>query len=204
MKIWNSIVGKIWSTIILLLIGILVISGFLVAMIYEKNNITQITNELEDKTASIITVMQENNEVISAENNNDSALILLDDTMGVIIEQNGKSVYQSQSPDTISSASANKLIQDKTLDKALEKDNSVTMKYNFKTEKSSLPVEISAQKFKLANGETGVVYVYQSYHDILKVNEKNDEYFDYFGYYCDSHHVYLIFRLFFSHGFPAS
>ncbi|HEM1600857.1 TPA: PAS domain-containing sensor histidine kinase, partial [Listeria monocytogenes] len=102
MKIWNSIVGKIWSTIILLLIGILVISGFLVAMIYEKNNITQITNELEDKTASIITVMQENNEVISAENNNDSALILLDDTMGVIIEQNGKSVYQSQSPDTIS------------------------------------------------------------------------------------------------------
>ncbi|HCA3797363.1 TPA: HAMP domain-containing protein [Listeria monocytogenes] len=172
MKIWNSIVGKIWSTIILLLIGILVISGFLVAMIYEKNNITRITNELEDKTASIITVMQENNEVISAENNNDSALILLDDTMGVIIEQNGKSVYQSQSPDTISSASANKLIQDKTLDKALEKDNSVTMKYNFKTEKSSLPVEISAQKFKLANGETGVVYVYQSYHDILKVNEK--------------------------------
>ncbi|EHU5359641.1 HAMP domain-containing protein, partial [Listeria monocytogenes] len=92
--------------------------------------------------------------------------------MGVIIEQNGKSVYQSQSPDTISSASANKLIQDKTLDEALEKDNSVTMKYNFKTEKSSLPVEISAQKFKLANGETGVVYVYQSYHDILKVNEK--------------------------------
>ncbi|EAC8513777.1 HAMP domain-containing protein [Listeria monocytogenes] len=172
MKIWNSIVGKIWSTIILLLIGILVISGFLVAMIYEKNNITRITNELEDKTASIITVMQENNEVISAENNNDSALILLDDTMGVIIEQNGKSVYQSQSPDTISSASANKLIQDKTLDKALEKDNSVTMKYNFKTEKSSLPVEISAQKFKLANGETGVVYVYRSYHDILKVNEK--------------------------------
>ncbi|EAF6004235.1 HAMP domain-containing protein [Listeria monocytogenes] len=172
MKIWNSIVGKIWSTIILLLIGILVISGFLVAMIYEKNNITRITNELEDKTASIITVMQENNEVISAENNNDSALILLDDTMGVIIEQNGKSVYQSQSPDTISSASANKLIQDKTLDEALEKDNSVTMKYNFKTEKSSLPVEISAQKFKLANGETGVVYVYQSYHDILKVNEK--------------------------------
>lgn len=138
MKIWNSIVGKIWSTIILLLIGILVISGFLVAMIYEKNNITRITNELEDKTASIITVMQENNEVISAENNNDSALILLDDTMGVIIEQNGKSVYQSQSPDTISSASANKLIQDKTLDKALEKDNSVTMKYNFKTEKKFL------------------------------------------------------------------
>ncbi len=44
--------------------------------------------------------MQENNEVISAKNHNDSALILLDDTMGVIIEQNGKSVYQSQSPDT--------------------------------------------------------------------------------------------------------
>ncbi|MBC2072377.1 HAMP domain-containing protein [Listeria marthii] len=172
MKIWNSIVGKIWSTIILLLIGILVISGFLVAMIYEKNNITRITKELEEKTSSIITVMKENDEVISAENKNDSALILLDDTMGVIIAQNGKSTYQSQSPDTVSTASANKLIQDKALDKALDKDNSVTMKYNFKTGDGSLPVEVSAQKFTLANGETGVVYVYQSYHDILKVNQK--------------------------------
>ncbi|MBC2122614.1 ATP-binding protein [Listeria marthii] len=172
MKIWNSIVGKIWSTIILLLIGILVISGFLVAMIYEKNNITRITKELEEKTSSIITVMKENDEVISAENKNDSALILLDDTMGVIIAQNGRSTYQSQSPDTVSTASANKLIQDKALDKALDKDNSVTMKYNFKTGDGSLPVEVSAQKFTLANGETGVVYVYQSYHDILKVNQK--------------------------------
>ncbi|HCK0309218.1 TPA: HAMP domain-containing protein, partial [Listeria innocua] len=172
MKIWNSIVGKIWSTIILLLIGILVISGFLVAMIYEKNNMAHITKELEETTSSIITIMKENDEVISNENDNDSALTLLDNTMGVIIEENGKNIYQSQSPDTVSSASANKLIHDKTLDKALEKDNSITMKYNFKTEDSSLPVEISAQKFVLSNGESGVVYVYQSYHDILKVNQK--------------------------------
>ncbi|HHQ1232517.1 TPA: PAS domain-containing sensor histidine kinase, partial [Listeria innocua] len=124
MKIWNSIVGKIWSTIILLLIGILVISGFLVAMIYEKNNMAHITKELEETTSSIITIMKENDEVISNENDNDSALTLLDNTMGVIIEENGKNIYQSQSPDTVSSASANKLIHDKTLDKALEKDNS--------------------------------------------------------------------------------
>ncbi|MBF2423723.1 ATP-binding protein [Listeria welshimeri] len=172
MKIWNSIVGKIWSTIILLLIGILVISGFLVAMIYEKNNMEQITKELEEKTASIVEIMKKNNSVISAENNNVSALSLLDDTMGVVIEQDGKNIYQSQSTDTVSNASANKLIHDETLNEALEADNMVTMKYNFKTEDSSLPVEISAQKFDLDNGESGVVYVYQAYHDILKVNQK--------------------------------
>lgn len=172
MKIWNSIVGKIWSTIILLLIGILVISGFLVAMIYEKNNMEQITKELEEKTASIVEIMKKNNSVISAENNNVSALSLLDDTMGVVIEQDGKNIYQSQSTDTVSNASANKLIHDETLNEALEADNMVTMKYNFKTKDSSLPVEISAQKFDLDNGESGVVYVYQAYHDILKVNQK--------------------------------
>lgn len=172
MKIWNSIVGKIWSTIILLLIGILVISGFLVAMIYEKNNMEQITKELEGKTASIVEIMKKNNSVISAENNNVSALSLLDDTMGVVIEQDGKNIYQSQSTDTVSNASANKLIHDETLNEALEADNMVTMKYNFKTKDSSLPVEISAQKFDLDNGESGVVYVYQAYHDILKVNQK--------------------------------
>ncbi|MBC1389724.1 cell wall metabolism sensor histidine kinase WalK [Listeria welshimeri] len=172
MKIWNSIVGKIWSTIILLLIGILVISGFLVAMIYEKNNMEQITKELEEKTASIVEIMKKNNSVISAENNNVSALSLLDDTMGVVIEQDGKNIYQSQSTETVSNASANKLIHDETLNEALEADNMVTMKYNFKTKDSSLPVEISAQKFDLDNGESGVVYVYQAYHDILKVNQK--------------------------------
>lgn len=172
MKIWNSIVGKIWSTIILLLIGILVISGFLVAMIYEKNNMEQITKELEEKTASIVEIMKKNNSVISAENNNVSALSLLDDTMGVVIEQDGKNIYQSQSTDTVSNASANKLIHDETLNEALEADNLVTMKYNFKTKDNSLPVEISAQKFDLDNGESGVVYVYQAYHDILKVNQK--------------------------------
>ncbi|MBC1249219.1 ATP-binding protein [Listeria welshimeri] len=172
MKIWNSIVGKIWSTIILLLIGILVISGFLVAMIYEKNNMEQITKELEEKTSSIVEIMKKNNSVISAENNNVSALSLLDDTMGVVIEQDGKNIYQSQSTDTVSNASANKLIHDETLNEALEADNMVTMKYNFKTKDSSLPVEISAQKFDLDNGESGVVYVYQAYHDILKVNQK--------------------------------
>ncbi|MBC1459989.1 cell wall metabolism sensor histidine kinase WalK [Listeria welshimeri] len=172
MKIWNSIVGKIWSTIILLLIGILVISGFLVAMIYEKNNMEQITKELEGKTASIVEIMKKNNSVISAENNNVSALSLLDDTMGVVIEQDGKNIYQSQSTDTVSNASANKLIHDETLNEALEADNMVTMKYNFKTKDNSLPVEISAQKFDLDNGESGVVYVYQAYHDILKVNQK--------------------------------
>lgn len=172
MKIWNSIVGKIWSTIILLLIGILVISGFLVAMIYEKNNMEQITKELEEKTASIVEIMKKNNSVISAEKNNVSALSLLDDTMGVVIEQDGKNIYQSQSTDTVSNASANKLIHDETLNEALEADNMVTMKYNFKTKDNSLPVEISAQKFDLDNGESGVVYVYQAYHDILKVNQK--------------------------------
>ncbi|MBC6145413.1 cell wall metabolism sensor histidine kinase WalK [Listeria welshimeri] len=172
MKIWNSIVGKIWSTIILLLIGILVISGFLVAMIYKKNNMEQITKELEGKTASIVEIMKKNNSVISVENNNVSALSLLDDTMGVVIEQDGKNIYQSQSTDTVSNASANKLIHDETLNEALEADNMVTMKYNFKTKDNSLPVEISAQKFDLDNGESGVVYVYQAYHDILKVNQK--------------------------------
>lgn len=172
MKIWNSIVGKIWSTIILLLIGILVISGFLVAMIYEKNNMERITKELEETTTSIINVMEETNTVISTKNHNDSALTLLDNTMGVIIEQNGKNVYHLQSPDKVSADSANKLIADKEMGKALETEDIVTMKYNFKTENSSLPVEVSAQKFVLDNGDTGVVYVYQSYNSILQVNKK--------------------------------
>ncbi|EUJ54367.1 putative two-component sensor histidine kinase ResE [Listeria fleischmannii FSL S10-1203] len=109
MKLWNSIVGKIWSTIILLLIGVLVICGFLVAVIYEKNNFNEIKAELDQDASKIIGVMHKNDAFISENGEGSESLTLLDDTIGVIIAKDNESVYVRQSTDKVSQQSIEKL-----------------------------------------------------------------------------------------------
>ncbi|WP_163654231.1 ATP-binding protein [Listeria sp. PSOL-1] len=172
MKLWNSIVGKIWSTIILLLIGVMVICGFLVAMVYEKNNFSEIEKELEHTASGIISIMEAKNQVMKNQESGSEALNLLNKTTGVIVAQNQKSVYYNPSPDKISRSTIDKLTSDAKIQKALQSAEKLTMKYDFKDNRHELPVELTVKPFKLTNGETGVVYVYKSYIDILNVNKK--------------------------------
>lgn len=174
MKIWNSIVGKIWSTTILLLIGVLVICGFLVAVIYEKNNLTEIENELKENTNKIIDIMKENDELIKEGSASQDSLALLDNTMGVIIAQNGVSIYAKESRDRVSKSSIDRLTKNKKLNEALEQSPDLLMKYDFEENPESLPIELYAKTFKLDNGETGVVYLYKSFHDILNITKKSN------------------------------
>ncbi|WP_239254562.1 ATP-binding protein [Listeria ilorinensis] len=172
MRIWNSIVGKIWSTIILLLIGVLVICGFLVAMVYEKNNLDEIQRDLERVADNIISIMKTNNELITDETSGGDALALLDDTTGVIISVDNKPVYTHESPDEISQKAIHKLTSDAKIQSALREEDHLTMKYDFEGSKDDLPVELTVENFQLPNGQSGTIFVYQSFQDILSVNAK--------------------------------
>ncbi len=173
MKLWNSIVGKIWSTIILLLIGVLVICGFLVAVIYEKNNFKEIRAELDQDASKIIGVMHKNDAFITENGVGSESLTLLDDTIGVIISSDGESVYTRQSTDKISNNSIERLTNNEKINKALaKKDEPLEMKYDFKEEEANYPVQLYVKKFQLDNGESGVLYVYKSFHDILSVTKQ--------------------------------
>ncbi|WP_167628733.1 ATP-binding protein [Listeria valentina] len=172
MKFWNSIVGKIWSTTILLLIGVLVICGFLVAVIYEKNNLNELEKEMKDTSDKIIQVMQKNDEVIKPGSTAAETLGMLDDSVGVIIAQDGASVFTKSSKDPISKSSIDRLTQNKKLNEALEKSPNLLMKYDFEDNPENMSIELYAKKFQLANGETGVVYLYKSFHEILNVTKK--------------------------------
>ncbi|WP_088809623.1 MULTISPECIES: ATP-binding protein [Listeria] len=173
MKLWNSIVGKIWSTIILLLIGVLVICGFLVAVIYEKNNFNEIKAELDQDASKIIGVMHKNDAFITDNGIGSESLTLLDDTIGVIISSDGESVYTRQSTDKISNNSIERLTHNKKINEALaEKDEPLEMKYDFKDKDMNYPVQLYVKKFQLDNGESGVLYIYKSFHDILSVTKQ--------------------------------
>lgn len=173
MKLWNSIVGKIWSTIILLLIGVLVICGFLVAVIYEKNNFNEIKAELDQDASKIIGVMHKNDAFISENGEGSESLTLLDDTIGVIIAKDDESVYVRQSTDKVSQQSIEKLTKNQKINEALaEKNAPLEMKYDFKENGTNSPVQLYVKKFELDNGEKGVLYIYKSFRDILSVTKQ--------------------------------
>ncbi len=156
----------------MLLIGVLVICGFLVAMVYEKNNLDEIENDLERAADNIVSIMKTNDELITGEASGGDALTLLDDTTGVIIATNNKPVYTHESPDKVSQKAINKLTSDAKIQAALKKEGQLTMKYDFEGSKDDLPVELTAENFQLPNGESGTIFVYQSFQDILSVNAK--------------------------------
>lgn len=172
LKFWNSIVGKIWSTTILLLIGVLVICGFLVAVIYEKNNLNEIENEMKDTANKIVKVMQEDDAVIKSGSQASKSLDMLDDSVGVIIAQDGTNVFTKESKDSISKSSIDRLTQNKKLNEALESSPDLLMKYDFEENPENMSIELYAKTFQLDNGETGVVYLYKSFHEILNVTKK--------------------------------
>ncbi|MBC1499484.1 cell wall metabolism sensor histidine kinase WalK [Listeria weihenstephanensis] len=165
MKFWHSIVGKIWGTIILLLTGVLVATGFFIAIIYEDKNTEQIANGIESTTEHIGNLIESgtNLETLS------SAFQLLDKSTGVIVEQNGEVVASQQTSMHLSDASYQKLFKDDKLNERLSSGKYVSEKYNFYDDKNNETVHMGAQHFKTLDGNISTVYVYRSYEDILKI-----------------------------------
>lgn len=170
MKLRGSIVWKIWSTIILLLIGVLSISGLVIAVMYEKTNIDRaekLNIEIANKLTSF---MKQNGEVVRQNTADESAMHLLEDNIGVLIFENGERVYRSPTKRSLTEKQVNQLVTDKKIDQQLKNDGKINTKYDFKVNKQTMSVELTAKRFALPNDKVGTIYVYKFYDDIVKLN----------------------------------
>ncbi|EUJ45205.1 putative two-component sensor histidine kinase ResE [Listeria rocourtiae FSL F6-920] len=127
MRFWHSIVGKIWGTIILLLTGVLVATGFFIGIVYEDKNTEQITNKIKTTTENIGHLIEGGAgfDTIS------SAINLLDQPMGVIVEKNGKSVASKQTSMHVSEEAREHLFNDEKMNDHLAKGKYISETYNF-------------------------------------------------------------------------
>lgn len=165
MRFWHSIVGKIWGTIILLLTGVLVATGFFIAIVYEDKNTEQITGGIEATTEHIGNLIEDGTDT----NVLSSAFQLLDKSTGVIVEQNGKVVASKQTSMHLGSKAYSHLFKDKKMNDHLSEGKFILEQYNFYGESKDEPVHMGAQRFKTLDGNINTVYVYRSYEDILKL-----------------------------------
>lgn len=170
MKLRGSIVWKIWSTIILLMIGALSISGLIIAVMYEKTNIDRaqtINNEITDK---VINFIHKNGDTIPHLKMGQSMMYLLEKNVGVLVIADGKEVYKSSTNKKVTKHELDNLTKNASLNSDLQKKKQVNLKYDFLINGKANSAELTAKRFSLANQKQGTIYVYKFYDDIVKLN----------------------------------
>ncbi|MBC2282908.1 ATP-binding protein [Listeria booriae] len=165
MRFWHSIVGKIWGSIILLLTAVLVATGFFIAITYGDKNSEQITEDIHTTTEHIGNLIEsgENLEML------DPAFDLLDESIGVIVEQDGEVIASKQTSMHLDDTSYQKLFSNQKFNEHLDKGDFVSESYNFYQDQTDETVHMGAQRFKTLDGNVCTVYVYRSYGDILEI-----------------------------------
>ncbi|EUJ43703.1 ATP-binding protein [Listeria riparia] len=165
MRFWHSIVGKIWGSIILLLTAVLVATGFFIAVTYGDKNSEQITEGIHTTTERVGDLIESGENLDTL----DSAFQLLDESIGIIVEQDGKVIASKQTSMHLNDASYQKLFSNKKFNEHLDKGDFVSESYNFYQDQTDETVHMGAQRFKTMDGNICTVYVYRSYGDILEI-----------------------------------
>ncbi|MGV3466919.1 MAG: ATP-binding protein [Heyndrickxia sp.] len=161
MKIWKSVVGKLWLTILLLVSFVLFILTILLLEFFESYHVTQIKQELETTAKKIAHIVEEH------PNNNvgiQMALEIVDKPTQVIIAYNKKNVFYSApsknkniTPENIiNDSQLSKVFQgEKTVDKELEPPNDKSRNRYDNTLVVGVPLQAES-------GENGAIFIYQS------------------------------------------
>jgi len=161
MKIWKSVVGKLWLTILLLVSFVLFILTILLLEFFESYHVSQIKQELETTANKIAHIVEEH------PNNNvgiQMALEIVDKPTQVIIAYNRKNIFYS-SPSKNKNITPEKILKDSQLSKVFQGEKSVDKELEPPNNKSrnrydnTLVVGVPLQA---ENGDNGAIFIYQS------------------------------------------
>jgi len=161
MKIWKSVVGKLWLTILLLVSFVLFILTILLLEFFESYHVTQIKQELEttaNKIAHIVEEHPNDNEGIQM------ALEIVDKPTQVIIAYNKRNVFYSSSRRD-KNITPEKILNDSQLSKVFRGAKTVNKEVEPPNDKSrnrydnTLVVGVPLQ---VENGDNGAIFIYQS------------------------------------------
>lgn len=161
MKIWKSVVGKLWLTILLLVSFVLFILTILLLEFFESYHVQQIEQDLKTTAYKIAHIVEEH------PNNNvgiQMALEIVDKPTQVIISYNKKNVFYS-APSKNKNITPEKIIDDPQLSKVFQNQKTETKEFEPPNKKSrnrydnTLVVGVPLQA---VSGENGAIFIYQS------------------------------------------
>ncbi|NCU18903.1 ATP-binding protein [Pallidibacillus pasinlerensis] len=158
MKRWNSVVGKLWATILLLMFVVLFVLSILIMQFFQNYIVEDVKKSLANTASQIAETFVEHNEIDFAL---EVAFEILDENTNAIIFTDEDNVYYSN-PDDEATFSKDFIMSDSTFSKVFSSNVTVTKEF-----------ELSQQEDKTNNGlmigvplqlmnSTGAVFIYQS------------------------------------------
>ncbi|OMP65889.1 ATP-binding protein [Domibacillus epiphyticus] len=173
MKIWRSVVGKLWITILLLVSFVLAFLTILMLEFFENYHITQVEQQLEN-TAEKIAVVIEDHE--NKETGLGVAWELVDEPAHVMIAENVSTYHYSPLETDEAKISKETITGDPRLSAVFDSRQKV---------KAEIPVDegsstdsryensfIVGVPFEMNNGESGAVFIYQSLEVMRETTEQ--------------------------------
>lgn len=175
MRLFRSVVGKLWITILLLVSFVLFILTILLLEFFENYHIDEMKRELTSNANKIANVLESRNEAIGL----DVSWGFLDDVTKVVVVKKDKIYY---SPDNESSIHlpASYFIKDKSLNNVLEKGKMVQKIADISSKHVKNPddskVLIVGVPIQVNDQQSGAVYIYQSLQDMKKTTDKTTKF----------------------------
>ncbi|RST73698.1 HAMP domain-containing protein [Siminovitchia acidinfaciens] len=163
MRLWRSVVGKLWVTILLLVSFVLIILTILLIQFFEKYHVNQIEKSLSDTAEKISDIIESHrNDGLGEE----IVFEIVDDPMGVAIAYDKEKFHYSPNLEESNKIPSYVFLSDNDLSKVFS-EQAVIQK-----ELSLSELHESGSRFKnyivagvplhLGNNETGAIFIYQS------------------------------------------
>ena len=158
MKRWNSVVGKLWATILLLMFVVLFVLSILIMQFFQSYVVEDVKKSLIDTASQIAKTLEEHDEFSFAL---EVAWEILDENTHAIIITDENHIYHSN-PEDKKIFDINYFKSDKTLSQVFTIDDSVSKEIEFtqSDEKLNQGLMIGVP-IHLVN-KTGAVFIYQS------------------------------------------
>lgn len=173
MKIWKSVVGKLWITILLLVSFVLAFLTILLLEFFEDYHISQVEQQLETTAEKIASVLEEYGEEETGMN---VAWEFVDEPAHILIAKNKQDFYFSPLEKEKPGISQKTIMNDPKLSTVFSSQKKVKAEINMAADddtdgrfENSFIVGVP---FELNNGETGVVFIYQSLEVMKETTEQ--------------------------------
>src|SRR5690606_26279413 len=127
MKRWNSVVGKLWATILLLMFVVLFVLSILIMQFFQSYVVEDVKKSLIDTASKIAKTLEEHDEFSFAL---EVAWEILDENTHAIIITDENHIYHSN-PEDKKIFDINYFKSDKTLSQVFSIDDSVTKEIEF-------------------------------------------------------------------------
>ncbi|MGD6804098.1 ATP-binding protein [Rossellomorea vietnamensis] len=172
MRLWRSVVGKLWITILLLVAFVLFILTILQLEFFQNYHLEQVENDLSDTAEKIASVLESHQDLsmglqISKE--------IVDDPHNLIVAEDRNQLYYAEDITAEHLELHQEILQQKEVAAVFEQQESFVKEIHLNGESvSNLYENIVAvgAPVQLGNGNTGAVLIFQSLEEIKETTRQ--------------------------------